>query len=325
MSENSRGLELRVGMFVAAGLAIIAVMAVQFGRLGQGLESYYKVTVELPDAGGILNGSDVLLSGARIGSVIEKPQISDSITAVRVVLSIREGVPLPKATEFTVESAGLLGDRFIKARLPKEFDAAKFDANDPAQRLNDGDVAAGSAQSGGLNELAAKGQDAVADLREGLAKIQVLTERLNTELLSQQNMDNLSSTFANLKTTSENFSRVSKDLEGMVANINGVVAKADTTVAGAGATMKTASLAAEDLRRAISDAREVLGAAQNLVANAQEGPGLLGALLNDQKLREDLNALVENLRKHGVLFYRDSTRTIRPAEAIEAGRNPNSR
>lgn len=316
MSENHRVLEFRVGLFVAIGLAIIAVMAVQFGRLGQGLESYYEVEVDLPDAGGILKGSDVLLSGARIGSVIEKPTIAKSIDAVRVIVSIREDVRLPKATEFTVGSAGLLGDRFIKASLPSGFDPASFDPKDPAQRLNEGDVVAGRPQGGGISDLASKGEDAVADLQEGLAKIQALIERLNAELLSQENMDNLSATFANLKTTSENFSRVSADLQGVVARIDGVVVKTDQAVGGANETMETANQAASDLRSAITDARQVLTAAESVITEAKEGPGLLHALMSDRKLREDLNALVENLRKHGVLFYRDSARRIRPAEPV---------
>lgn len=316
MSENARGLELKVGIFVAVGLAIIAVMAVQFGRLGQGLQSFYKVTVDLPDAGGILKGSDVLLSGARIGSVTEKPVLGDNIRTVRVVLSIREDVKLPRETKFTVGSSGLLGDRFIQTSLPGSFDPAKFDGADPADRLNEGDVVEGKRQDGGISDLATKGGEAVGDLREGLAKIQVLTERLNAELLSQQNLDNLSATFANLKTTSENFSTVSKDLSGVVAKIDTVATSAEGAVKTADQTLQTADQAAQDLRRAIAEARAVLRMAQGVVSEAKSGPGLVSTILNDRTLTEDLRALVTNLRKHGVLFYRDSARRVRPAEPI---------
>lgn len=315
MSE--RGLELRVGIFVAAGLAVIAVMAVQFGRLGQGLQDFYDVTVELPDAGGILKGSDVLLSGARIGSVTQKPVLGDNIQTVRVVLSIREDVRLPRGTRFTVGSSGLLGDRFVQTSLPAGFDAAAFNPEDPAQRLQAGDVVAGQQQGGGISGLAAKGEEAVGDLREGLAKIQELTERLNTELLSPQNLENLSATFANLKTTSENFSTVSQDLSGVVGKIDGVASRAEEAVQTADQTLRTADQAAADLRGAIGDARQVLQKTDTVIAGAQEGPGLVNALLNDRELTEDLRALVTNLRKHGILFYRDSARRVRPAEAVE--------
>ena len=39
---------------------------------------------------------------------------------------------------------------------------------------------------------------------------------------------------------------------------------------------------------------------------ATQGKGLLAALLTNQDLANDLRALINNLRAHGVLFYRDS-------------------
>ena len=53
MNEQDRGLELKVGIFVAVGLAILAALVVQFGRLGEGFKSYYSLTVHFPDASGL--------------------------------------------------------------------------------------------------------------------------------------------------------------------------------------------------------------------------------------------------------------------------------
>ena len=50
MSNQHRGAEWKVGLFIAIGIAIIAVMAVVFGKLGTGLQSFYDVTAEFPDA-----------------------------------------------------------------------------------------------------------------------------------------------------------------------------------------------------------------------------------------------------------------------------------
>ena len=67
MSEQRH--ELKVGVFVFIGLAMIGALVVQFGRLGEGLKTYYTVTIRFADASGLLKGSDVLLAGARIGKV----------------------------------------------------------------------------------------------------------------------------------------------------------------------------------------------------------------------------------------------------------------
>jgi phospholipid/cholesterol/gamma-HCH transport system substrate-binding protein len=39
---------------------------------------------------------------------------------------------------------------------------------------------------------------------------------------------------------------------------------------------------------------------------ATRGKGMLATLLTNQQLANDLEALISNLRRHGVLFYRDS-------------------
>src|SRR6476659_208879 len=64
-----RALELKVGIFVAIGLAMIGGFVLKFGRLGEGFKVYYDLTVRFKDASGLLKGSDVVLSGEKIGRV----------------------------------------------------------------------------------------------------------------------------------------------------------------------------------------------------------------------------------------------------------------
>ena len=75
-NEQDRGLELKVGMFVFVGLAVLAALVVQFGRLGEGFKSYYDLTVHFPMRAGCSKGSDVLMGGAKIGRVSGRPRLS---------------------------------------------------------------------------------------------------------------------------------------------------------------------------------------------------------------------------------------------------------
>jgi len=70
--------------------------------------------------------------------------------------------------------------------------------------------------------------------------------------------------------------------------------------------MGSAKKAADDLQLALGDARKTITAATALFAKAQTGHGLLANLLNNGELARDLQALISNMRAHGVLFYRDS-------------------
>ena len=113
MNEQDRGLELKVGIFVAIGLAVLAALVVQFGRLGEGFKTYYGITVHFSDASGLLKGSDVLLGGAKIGHVSGPPRLVASGQGVDVPLRIYEYAKISSGSKITVGSSGLLGDRFV--------------------------------------------------------------------------------------------------------------------------------------------------------------------------------------------------------------------
>jgi phospholipid/cholesterol/gamma-HCH transport system substrate-binding protein len=320
MSKTSRSPEFKVGFFVLIGLAAIAVMAVQFGRMGQALKEYYTLTVNLPDAGGIIKGSDVLLAGARIGFVSEKPKIGTNINSVAVELKVNADILLPVDTKFTVGSSGLLGDRFIQVSLTPDFDPETFDPEDPAQVRHDGDVIEGAKSSGGISELTEKGGVVMDDLRKSLAQVQEAVATFQSGVLSEKNLQNLEKTFANLKETSDNFVGASAKLDHIAEDAQEVVGGAKTTIAKANKTMTTANAAAEDIRLAIGDARDAIGNAEEMLDSAKaavnkatKGQGLVAALLTNRELAENLSALVSNLRRHGVLFYRDSEAKRPPA------------
>ena len=116
--QSEKTLELKVGAFVLAGLAVLAALVVQFGRVGEGFKTYYGLTVKFPDASGLLKGSDVLLAGAKIGRVSGGPRLVQSGEGVEVPLRIFDYVKIPEGSKFTVGSSGLLGDRFVAVAMP---------------------------------------------------------------------------------------------------------------------------------------------------------------------------------------------------------------
>ena len=69
MKNDSRGIEWKVGLFMLVGLGLIAGMAIQFGKLGQGLKKYYMITAEFQNASGLLDirvnllALDILVAG----------------------------------------------------------------------------------------------------------------------------------------------------------------------------------------------------------------------------------------------------------------------
>lgn len=282
MSADERGIEVKVGAFVFVGFAVLAALVVQFGRIGEGFKTYYPLTVRFADASGLLKGSDVLLAGAKIGRVSGGPHLVAADNGVAVPLRIYDYVRLPAGSKFTVGSSGLLGDRFVSVTMPP----GKPTAFIPKNAVIDGK------RETGLDDLTREGGALVQDLRGTVQNVNATVTRLNQQALSQDNMQNL-------KTSIEHLNQATGALAESSKKIDGVVDKA-------GATMTSTKQASDDLQKAIGDARKTIQAATQVMDEATRGKGMLAVLLTNQQLAKDLEALISNLRRHGVLFYRDS-------------------
>ena len=273
-----RALELKVGIFVAIGLAMIGGFVLKFGRLGEGFKTYYDLTVRFKDASGLLKGTEHILLGLlREGE------------GVAVPLRIYEYVKLQKGSQFTVGSSGLLGDRFVNVITPpgppKEYI--------PKNAVLDGE------RPTGMDDLTHAGSQLIEELRGTVQNINGTFTRLNTEALSPEAMHDLRASIEHLNETTTSLAQSSKKLDG-------VVEKAD-------ATMASAKKDADDLQGAIGEARKTFSAATQLMREATNGNGLLASLIKDSDMASDLRALVANLRTHGVLFYRDSAAKALPS------------
>jgi virulence factor Mce-like protein len=279
MIRHERGLEFKVGAFVFIGLAVLAALVVQFGRLGEGFKKTYSLTVRFSDASGLLKGSNVLLAGAKIGRVSDGPHLVKEGQGVAVPLEIYDFVKIPVGSKFMVGSSGLLGDRFVSVSAPP----GKYEGYISKNAYIDG------ARETGLDDLTREGGQLVGDLRGTVQNINTVVTRLNQEALSTGNMENLKASIEHLNQATSSLAESSKKLDG-------VIDKADST-------MDSAKKAADDLQGAMAEARKVF-------KSATEGKGLLASLLTNQELANDLKALISNLRAHGVLFYRDSAAKI---------------
>ena len=296
MNRHERGLEIKVGVFVFVGLAMLGALVVQFGRLGEGFKTYYNLTVRFDDAGGLLKGTDVLLGGARIGKVAGGPKLLGEGSGVAVPLKIYDYIKIPEGTKFTVGSSGLLGDRFVNVILPPGQPKAYLQPN----------AFVNGARETGVSDLTRDGGALVNDLRGTVQKIDTTITRLNQDTLSSQNMENLKASMEHLNQATSALAESSKKLDGVMEQADSAMASAKT--------------AADGLQTAIADTRKVL-------RSATQGKGLVATLLNDQQLATDLHALISNLRAHGVLFYRDSVgnRQASPPPATTPARRTQGR
>ncbi len=151
---------------------------------------------------------------------------------------------------------------------------------DPEASLEDvlapGAVVEGLRETG-FDDVTRESGEVMADVRKLIGSLNQSLVRLDETALSQESLDDLRATIANLRQTSEG-------LTGVGDNIDKVT--------------KDLEAAAQDVRAFVSSTRR--------------GPGPLPMLLNDRDAADNLRAILSNVRRHGVLWYKDSYRPTTP-------------
>jgi ABC-type transporter Mla subunit MlaD len=291
-------------------------MILKFGNFGDTFRPKYTIDLRNPSAGGILKGSEVKFSGVTIGRVSAPPLPNADFTGAIIKLSIFGEYPVPRDSKISIESAGFLGDSYVEITPPRT----------PSNSyLKDGETVVGT-PSGGLSALAdsagdlsAAGKEVVDDMRvalselnsalakldssilgeenlalfnETLAEFSAAVKNLNQNILGEENTESLRVALENFRKTGENLAKTSEKLVSSSEKVSPILDSAQAAVDKAEGAVTQISSAA---RRA-----------DVAIQRATEGPGLIAALLNDAELREDFEALVSNLRRNGVLRYRDN-------------------
>jgi phospholipid/cholesterol/gamma-HCH transport system substrate-binding protein len=304
MTAQERLTQLRVGFFVAIGLLAIGLMVVYFGRFGESFHGHYRIRVEYPNASGIFKGASVLLAGAKIGTVEHNPVILPNMDGVYVTLKIYKEVSIPSAAQFTIGSSGLLGDRFVQIVLGKDAKSSP--------PLQADAVVKGKSESG-FSEVTEHAGVLLADIQEAVGNINKVAQKLNNDVFKEATIANLDTTLSNLKESSSSFVEASKKVDGVVKKAEGAIetgretfASAKETFASAKETFASAKVAADELKKTMVDIRSV-------VQQARQGRGALSVLLSDREMAENLKALVANLRRHGILWYRDRSQAKAPS------------
>ncbi len=314
MSNETRGTEWKVGLFLLIGIIVVSVMAVKFGKLGQGLQKYYTLTVEFPNASGLLKGADVYMSGARVGFVEDSPSLIEGRYAVKVPVRVRDGIHIPAGSAFTIGSAGFMGDAFVAVDPPANPDLSNL--------LKDGTYIVGT-RIKGFSDIAADGSGVIEELKKRLQELEAPIKSVREGVLGEANVKNLNESITNLKDMTASLNTTAKSLDEVVLKAK----EAAGTLGEAMQTAKTAMVKVDgvvkkfddatselkptlvDMHKAAESAVKVMDSAKTLLAKANNGQGALGVLLGDKETADNLKTLVRNLKERGVLWYKDKEKT----------------
>jgi ABC-type transporter Mla subunit MlaD len=327
-----------VGIFIFAGLAVLAWLILQFGRFQNSYDEVYNIEVRFSDASGVITGTPVRLSGVRIGAVSGRPTLeSISPPKVRVPIAIDSSRILPADAIFQIQSATVLGDKLIVVTIPENPTSAVLGPNSMIDGggaggleaiQNDAVAVAGDARilMADARTTLLKFDAALDDIRAVAGRLGETVEEINTGVLSQKNVSSLSRTLANVEDASIGARNASADLKPLMVNAREAIEqvtilaqKAESTfeevdrqLAHIEPAMEEVPETMRSLRRVADKAEGAVGEAEKTFAKAGETldslnneEGLVGTLTQDEEVNTDTKTFIKNLRRHGILGYKD--------------------
>src|SRR5580658_2286763 len=184
--KDSR-IELKVGFFVAVGLALLAVLVLSFSRGLTLFDSTYRLRILLPNAAGLKPTADVMMAGVPIGKASELELLPDG-RSVAVTVSILSKYKIRTNAVFHVDSLGFLGDQYIEVTPSTNLVAVYW---------QHGDVVQGESPFN-MQEAVRSVADLMDQAKKTVADLDHAINTVNGTLLSEQSMSNLSVALSNV-------------------------------------------------------------------------------------------------------------------------------
>jgi phospholipid/cholesterol/gamma-HCH transport system substrate-binding protein len=254
MKQNTNR-ETWVGIFLLLGIGLICTLIIIFGEVPDLFKPTYTLTVNFPNASGLLKGSEVHLSGALIGKVITDPHPIPDTQKVEVKLKIDKNVIIRQNATYVIGSEGLLGDKFVEVR-PVEYKEGTPES-EKAPLVKDGDVIEGVPATD-MDSIMRSAEPLIDKANDIADQLDEMIRKLNLDVFSGTSTDDLKETIAKLREMVDNG-------DSMISNAN------------------------------------------DLLSQAKTGKGVLGRLINDKQVGDNLAAFMANLKAHGPIFYHDDT------------------
>ena len=288
--EKTR-LEIKVGLFVAVCLVVLAAMMVQFNKGASLLNDTYILKLKTANVGGLKKEAEVLLAGVKVGSVKEI-QLADDGRTVTVFLKIKKKSPIYGDARFVIEQAGFLGDQYVSVlptenKKPPFADGTDVNCQEPFDLQEVARGAAGFIKR--MDETAQKLDASVTDLRAQVLNAETLSSfgvaltnmrsftvqamgavgQINTLLTT--NGQQVSIAVSNLVTFSSQLTQLGDSAKGILATNSMNITEATRNIDDMTVTWKQIS------------------------TDVQNGKGLAGTVLQNQELATNVQNIAANL------------------------------
>jgi len=325
---SQKRLETKVGVFVAIGLVVLAVLLVLFSKGFSFNWQNYRVFLRTSNVGGLKTGAIVLMSGVQVGKVSAIKLAADGRT-VTVTLKLNKGITVYRDANFVIEQSGFLGDQYVAIVPTKNAD----------RPLHEGDEVTCEAPFN-LLEVARNASGFVARIDDVAKKVDTAIADLRRLVLNEETLSNLAATVGTMRTASEHAvttvdninALVQTNSEPVTMSLSNLVVFSEHLNQLAATLSQVTTTNAPEISVAIKNVESATATLKSLLDDLQTGKGLAGTLLKDEQVAAHVSLLASNLAitssnlnrlgLWGILWKPKAPRTNVVSRPIYPGRNP---
>lgn len=294
---NDSRFAFKVGLFVVVGVALIALLILNFSKGMTLFNPTYKLRVILPNAAGLKATADVMMSGVPIGKV-SSLELADYGKSVHITISILAKYKISTNAHFHIDALGFLGDQYVEVSPPTETGQAQ--TNETAYFQN-GETVHGEATFNmqeavrSISGLMDQARKAVKDLDQAITNV-------NASALSTATLGNFVLAVSNLQVVSERAvgaaGRAEDLLSANAAPFNSAVSNFQALsvrlAATATALDQIVVTNGDDVRKVVENLTVASDQFKQMTLDLQAGKGTAGALLKDPKLSGETASFISN-------------------------------
>jgi len=273
-------LEFKVGLVTMLALLtlMVALLFINNFQFGGGDRVS---TVSFKFLGDLKTNAPVQYAGGIKVGIVKEIRVGDNLALVDLLIT-REDFKLRKDSQVALYSAGLLGSRYVQIgadlgtgpELGKEDILVGKDSNNLDQTFSQlGDVLEAFEKMMGDPEAKENFLHSFENLNKTTDQLLALTIASRSKV--EKMIDDLSKSSGDVTKIVASAQKVSKNLENLTNSLN-----------------------QKDINASVKNMTSTLKVMNQLTKDIQDGKGVAGVLLKDQKAADDLKGLIEELKAH---------------------------
>jgi phospholipid/cholesterol/gamma-HCH transport system substrate-binding protein len=284
-------LEWKVGLFVCIGLALLAILLIQFTKGASFFRAHYDIRLRAASVSGLSRNAQVLMSGVQVG-VVQEIRLGADGRSVVMTLRIYRPYQIRKGSRFVIETAGFLGDQYVSI-VPASTQGPFLAPGEEAVAESPVDI----------QNVARTATTLIQHVDTTTTNVNTALNDLRRTVLSAHALTNLSETMDVLHRASDRSLIVAEDVESLVASNRAAVALSISNLLQFSVTMNESASTlrdllatnAPDVRSAVQNIQASSATLRNLLEGVQQGRGLAGKVLENDEIAANVSQIVSNL------------------------------